>query len=212
MKWKEIYEENKKRRCTEITGIKKEDVGIECNSLNYLKEKKYYIIAFNIILILILTFTFYKELKVYLIVLLFLLITEISFFALNSYTIICKKEGLYIKFGLQKGIFDYSRVKTVYLSKTNDSSYLLPIRSYNIAIRYTDNFNRYKELFFDTRFATKENVTEFLNNFNIKDTEDPSFVKFERYKLIRKICKIILFILFVLAVVGYAIMQSGAQV
>lgn len=211
MKWKEIYEENKKRRCTEITGIKKEDVGIECNSLNYLKEKKYYIIAFNIILILILTFTFYKELKVYLIVLLFFLITEISFFALNSYTIICKKEGLYIKFGFQKGVFDYSRIKNVYLSKTNDSSYLLPIRSYNIAIRYTDNLNRYKELFFDTRFTTKETVTEFLNNFNIKDTEDPSFIKFERYKLIRKIFRIILFILFVFAVVGYAIMQSGVQ-
>lgn len=211
MKWKEIYEENKKRRYSEVTGIKKEEVGIECNSINYLKEKKYYIIAFNILLLIILTFTFYKEIKIYLLVLLFLFITEAAFFALNSYTIICKKEGLYVKFGLQKGIFDYSRVKAVYLSKTNDSSYLIPMKSYNIAIRYTDNFNRYKELFFDTRFTTKENVIEFLNNFNIKDTEEPTFVKFEKYKLIRKIGKIVLFTLFVLAVIGYVLMQSGVQ-
>lgn len=211
MKWKEIYKENKKRKYSEVTGIKKEGIGIECNSLNYIKQKKYYIIIFNLILILISAIFFYKDIKIMLLIIAFFLITEISFFALNYYKLECTKDGLYVKFGLQHGVFNYTRIKSVYLSKTNDSSYLLPVKSYNIVIRYVDNFNRLKELFFDTKFLNKETVTEFIDNFNIKDTEESTLIKFERFKLIRKILKIMLFILFVFFIIGYVLLKSGIQ-
>ena len=205
LKWKDIYNENKNRRYREITGIKKENVEIESNPTTLLKEKKYYILLVFLILVAIVLYTFRNDLKIALIVIAFLLGSCVIFFFFNYYKLACNKDGLYIKFGFQEGLFKYDRIKNIYISRFNDSSYLLSIRSYNIVIRYVDNYNRLKELFFDATFLNKEKALEFLNNFEIKDEEDNKYVNFERFKLLKKIGKVVLIVGFIVIVgiLGY---------
>ena len=205
LKWKDIYNENKNRRYREITGIKNESVEIESNPTTLLKEKKYYILLILLILVAIVLYTFKNDLKIALIVIAFLLGSSVCFFFFNYYKLACNKDGLYIKFGFQEGLFKYDRIKNIYISRFNDSSYLLSIRSYNIVIRYVDNYNRLKELFFDATFLNKEKALEFLNNFEIKDEEDNKYINFERFKLLKKIGKIVLIVGFIIVVgvLGY---------
>ena len=63
-KWKDIYNENKKRKYCSVTGIKKEDIEIESNSFRVIKEKKYLYIFIIILIILLLVITFKKDIKV----------------------------------------------------------------------------------------------------------------------------------------------------
>lgn len=211
LKWKNIYNENKNRRYCEIIGIKKENVEVETNPTKFLKERKYIIIVTSLILIALVLFTFRTNLKVALIVLAFFAITGIFTFLFNYYKLSCTKDGLYIKFGLQQGTFKYDRIKNIYLSRFNDSSYLLSIRTYNLVIRYIDNYDRLKELFFDVTFSDKEQVKEFLDNFEIKEVEDNRYKNFERFKLFKKVGKVLLIVAFIvfIGIAGYISMNAG---
>ena len=202
IKWKDIYNDNKKRRYSEITGIKKENVGVESNPTKLLKEKPYYVILISLILIAISLYTFRNDLKIALIVIAFLFIVGICFFTFNYYKLECTKDGLYIKFGMQQGVFKYDKIKSIYLSRFNDSSYLISPRTYNIVIRYEDGYNRLRELFFDATFLDKQTAIEFLNNFDIKEAEESKYVNFERFKLLKKIGKVVLIVAFVI-IVGF---------
>ena len=205
LRWKDIYNENKNKRYCEVTGIKKEDVEVETNPKRVLKEKKYFIIIAVILITALVLFTFRTNLKVAFIVLAFLAATGALTFLFNYYKLSCQKDGLYIKFGLQQGLFKYDRIKSVYLSRFNDSSYLLSIRTYNLVIRYVDNYDRLKELFFDVSFASKEQIKEFLENFEVKETEDTKYRNFEKFKLLKKIGKILLIVAFIafIGIVAY---------
>ncbi len=205
IKWKDIYNDNKHRRYSEITGIKKEDVEIESNPSKLLKEKAFWFGLASLIIIAIILYTFRNNLKIALIVMGFFLFAGVSFFFFNYYKLKCTKDGLYIKFGMQQGLFKYDKIKSIYISRFNDSSYLLSIRTYNIVIRYEDNFKRLKELFFDASFLNKEQVVEFLNNFEIKEAEEDKYVKYEKFKLLKKVGKIALIVAFIviLGLIGY---------
>lgn len=197
LKWKDIYNENITRRYCEITGIKKNGVGIESNSFRALKEKKLIAIIVVIVLLAIIICAFRTNIKVLLIVMGFFAFAGICFFFFNYFKLNCDENGLYVRFGFQQGLFKYEKIKSVYLSKFNDYSFLIPNKCYSIVIRYTDNYNRIKELSFPTYFITKEECAEFLNNFEIKENQDEKFVQYERFKLLKKIGKIVLIVLFI---------------
>ena len=205
LKWKNIYNDYKNRRYQEFVSIKKEDVEIESNPSQLLTSKKYYILLVSLAIIAILLFAFRSNLKIALAAIGFLFAIAALFFAFNYYKISLKKDGLYIKFGIQQGMFKYDRIKSIYISRFNDSSYLFSIRTYNIVIRYVDNFNRLKELFFDATFLNKEQLVEFLNNIEVKDVETNKYKNFERFKILKKIGKLILIVGFIIIVgtIGY---------
>lgn len=206
LKWKDIYNDNKNRRFCEITGIKKQDVEIESNSFRVLKEKKYYAIAIIVIFTLILLYTFRKDLKVFLMVMVFFAIAGACFFIFNYFKFKCMKDGLYIKFGMQQGKFSYEKIKSIYLSKFNDYSFLIPSKAYNIVIRYIDNNNRIKELSFPNYFLNKQDTINFLDNFEIKEIKNEKYVSFEKFKILKKVAKIAAFALFliILFVIAFA--------
>lgn len=205
LKWKDIYNENKNRRYQEIVGIKKEDIEIESNPSQLIKSKKYYVLLIYLIIIAFTLFAFRSNLKIAIAIIAFFIVLGGCFFIFNYYKLACKKEGLYIKFGIQEGFFKYDRIKNIYISRFNDSSYLLSIRTYNVVIRYVDNYNRLKELFFDASFLNKEQVIEFLNNFEVKDVEVATYKNYERFKLLKKIGKVALIVAFIIivGVIGY---------
>ena len=135
----------------------------------------------------------------------FFLLAGAGFFAFNNYKLECTKDGLAMKFGLQQGTFKYERIKSIYISRFNETSYLPSLMSYNIVVRYIDNFNRIRELFFDAAFLDKEQVKEFLENFEIEDEESTKFANFEKWKIIRRVGKVVLIVAFVVlfGLVGY---------
>ena len=79
MKTKDIYKENKERKYCQIVDIKNENVEVESAPIKVIKEnwKKY--LAATLIILAIIIFTFYKDLKV-----LFSVIAFFAFIALLS--------------------------------------------------------------------------------------------------------------------------------
>lgn len=207
-KWKDIYNDNQNRRFAEITGIKKEGIELISNSTRMIKEHKYSSIITILISILILLYTFRNDLKVFWLVLAFFAITGLCFFFFNYFKIKTMEQGLYLKFGFQQGIFSYEKIKSVYLSKYNDNSFLAITNSYNIVIRYLDSYNRIKELSFPTIFLNKEETIAFLENFNIQEIEKEKYVNYEKLKMIKRIGKLFLFVLFfiILFAIGFGSM------
>ena len=67
MKTKDIYKENKERKYCQIVDIKNENVEVESAPIKVIKEnwKKY--LAATLIILAIIIFTFYKDLKVLLV-------------------------------------------------------------------------------------------------------------------------------------------------
>ena len=203
LRWKDIYNSNKQRRYCEVTGIKNEGVELESNSLKTLKDRKYIAIIATLMLFGFIIFTFKNDIKILLMVLAFFLIAGICFFVFNYFKFECLKDKLHIRFGFQEGSFPYEKIKGVYLSKYNDYSFLIPAkRVYSIVIRYTDSFDRIKELSFPNYFLNKKNTIEFLDNFIIKEEEEEKYVQYERYKVLKMVGKVALVVLIILFVIG----------
>ncbi len=211
LKWKDIYNNNKQRRYCEITGIKKQDVELESNSFRILKQNKYLSIIIAVILIAILFFTFRKDMRVFLIVLAFFAVAAICFFIFNYFKFKCTSNGLYIRFGMQEGLFPYEKLKSVYLSKFNDYRFLIPSNGYSIVIRYYDNNNRIKELSFANYFLNKQETINFLENFNIKEERNNRYITYEKFKVLRKIIKVTAIVVFTILifVAVYINMKNG---
>lgn len=211
LKWKDIYNNNKQRRYCEITGIKKQDVELESNSFRILKQNKYLSIIITVILIAILFFTFRKDMRVFLIVLAFFAVAAICFFIFNYFKFKCTSNGLYVRFGMQEGLFPYEKLKSVYLSKFNDYRFLIPSNGYSIVIRYYDNNNRIKELSFANYFLNKQETINFLENFNIKEERNNRYITYEKFKVLRKIIKVTAIVVFTILifVAVYINMKNG---
>lgn len=208
LKWKDIYEQNKQRRYCEITGIKKEDVELESNSFTRLKERKYLVLAIILIVGALIVYTFRKDIKILLMVLAFFLVAGVCFFVFNYFKFKCLKDGLYVRFGFQQGKFSYDKLKGVYLSRFNDYTFLLPVkRLYSIVIRYEDSYKRIRELSFPNYFLKPESVSEFLENFEIKEEAKSQYVQYERFKVLKRIGKAALFILFVAFIIAMAVIN-----
>lgn len=201
LKWKDIYKENLNRKVCEIEKIKNYDIGIESNPINALKARKYLIAAFFIIVTILLIITFRQDIKVLFMVLGFIFFSVVFFTIFNYFKFECKKEGLYIKFGMQAGMFPYDKVKSVYLSRFNDNNIMMFTNNYNIVIRYMNSLNRIKELSFPVHFLNKEETVKFLDNFELKEEPKNEFVFFERKKLLKKIAKFLGIIFIVVFVV-----------
>ena len=211
LKSKDIYNNNKQRRYCEITGIKKQDVELESNSFRILKQNKYLSIIIAVILIAILFFTFRKDMRVFLIVLAFFAVAAICFFIFNYFKFKCTSNGLYVRFGMQEGLFPYEKLKSVYLSKFNDYRFLIPSNGYSIVIRYYDNNNRIKELSFANYFLNKQETIKFLENFNIKEERNNRYITYEKFKVLRKIIKVTAIVVFTILifVAVYINMKNG---
>ena len=92
LKWKDIYNNNKQRRYSEIIGIKENDIEIESNSFNVLKQRRNIVIIFCLITLALLIWTFRNDLKILLIVLVFFTVVGICFFVFNYFKFKCLKD------------------------------------------------------------------------------------------------------------------------
>ena len=115
----------------------------------------------------------------------------------------CDKESLYIKQGFQENKIPYSKIKTVFISRAAELMLFVPTYSYNIIIRYEDNFSFIRELNFSLMCADENEVKEFIENFEIDKKIDPRIVKFEKRKFIGKLLTFIVTLIVVAFIIVY---------
>lgn len=201
MKTKDIYKENKNRKYCPIIDIKKEDIGIESSPIKIIKKNWVKFLIISLIIVAILSITFYKDLVVLASVLVFLAFIVVGCIFSGTYSMKCKEETLSMKLNLQKFEVSYSRIANIYISKEFTISDFIPMFTYSLVIRYVDNMNFLKELSFPTLFLKPEDLEKFLDNFIIQKEQSKECIKYEKYKMSKKVFKAIAFILFIIAII-----------
>ncbi len=200
MKTKDIYKDNKNRKYCPIIDIKSEDMRIESSPIKVIKEHLIKFLIISLIIVLILSITFYKDLIVLISVLVFLAFIVVAFILSSTYSMKCKEETLSMKLNFQKIELSYSRIANIYISKEFSVSDFIPMFTYSLVIRYVDNMNFLKELSFPILFLKPEDIEKFIDNFIVQKEQSQECIKYEKYKLIKKIFKITGFVLFIIVI------------
>lgn len=202
MNLKEIYldEKNKNRKYCSITKVNKENIKLEMKPIQKITDNWIVLLAILVVIIGLLILNF--NIKYFLVSLALIASFVIIFIFGNRAVIICDKNTLNIKQGFQKSNIPYSNLKNVYIGRVMDSPFLFPSRSYNIVIRYEDNFNFLRELEFSLLCADEKEVNEFINNFTIEEKVEEKYVIYEKRKFWRRIFSALLTVtLFVIILV-----------
>lgn len=195
MKLKEIYKKNLYRKYCNVKNTNGKEIEIKSLPIEAIKKNKYTILIISLIIILILLLTFHNTLKTFFIVLAFFAFMIVTAFYFNNYSIKSKKNMLELRWNFQKFDLPYERLKGVFLSRDINGLDVIPIPTYNIVIRYIDNFNFIKELIFPATFLDPETLDEFIDNFITENKKAEDCIKFEKYKKLKMIGKILGFLL-----------------
>lgn len=207
MKLKEIYVKNKNRRFNYITKVKKENLKLEINPIQSLKSNWIMILALIIGVIAILLIDFNPKFFIASLVLIGIIIAVFIFG--NKSLIFCDKDLLTIKQGFQTVNVPYNNLRNVYIGKVNGLLFFLPAFTYNIIIRYEDNFGFLRELEFSLLCADEQDVENFINNFEVNEQIEERCVKFERRKFAKKILYALSTIIVFIIIALYFIPRSG---
>lgn len=196
MRFKEIFLENKDRRYCNITKVKKENMTLSINPIRKLKENWIVLLGILVVIIGFLLINFNS--KIFLVSLVLIAFLVVVYIFGNKAILKCDKESLYIKQGFQENKIPYSKIKTVFISRAAELMLFVPTYSYNIIIRYEDNFSFIRELNFSLMCADENEVKEFIENFEIDQKIDQRIVKFEKRKFIGRL---LTFVITIIAVV-----------
>jgi len=196
MRFKEIFLENKDRRYCNITKVKKENMTLSINPIRKLKENWIVLLGILVVIIGFLLINF--NLKIFLVSLVLIAFLVVVYIFGNKAILKCDKKSLYIKQGFQENKIPYSKIKTVFISRAAELMLFVPTYSYNIIIRYEDNFSFIRELNFSLMCADENEVKEFIENFEIDQKIDQRIVKFEKRKFIGRL---LTFVITIIAVV-----------
>lgn len=182
MNYKELCIKTEKNRYSDIEGIKDEKVVLEGKPLKKIKEN--WIIMLLIIAVTI-GFLLIKFNIIYFLICIALILFFIVLFIYgNTYTITCNKEDIHIKQGLQKFNIPYKSIKNVYISKTAG---LTVLRTYVLVVRCEDNLKLLREFEFPLLCTNYEQVSNFINNFIIKNERNEKYFIYEKRRSLRRI-------------------------
>lgn len=196
MRFKEIFLENKDRRYCNITKVKKENMTLSINPIRKLKENWIVLLGILVVIIGFLLINFNS--KIFLVSLVLIAFLVVVYIFGNKAILKCDKKSLYIKQGFQENKIPYSKIKTVFISRAAELMLFVPTYSYNIIIRYEDNFSFIRELNFSLMCADENEVKEFIENFEVDKKIDQRIVKFEKRKFIGRL---LTFVITIIAVV-----------
>ena len=167
MRFKEIFLENKDRRYCNITKVKKENMTLVIDPIRKIKENWIVLLGILVVIIGFLLINFNS--KIFLVSLALIAFLVVVYIFGNKAILKCDKDLLYIKQGFQENKIPYSKIKTVFISRAAELMLFIPTYSYNIIIRYEDNFSFIRELNFSLMCADEDEVKEFIENFEIEN-------------------------------------------
>lgn len=201
MRFKEIFLENKDRRYCNITKVKKENMTLVIDPIRKIKENWIVLLGILVVIIGFLLINFNS--KIFLVSLALIAFLVVVYILGNKAILKCDKDLLYIKQGFQENKIPYSKIKTVFISRAAELMLFIPTYSYNIIIRYEDNFSFIRELNFSLMCADEDEVKEFIENFEIENKINQRIVKFEKRKFIGKLLTFIITIIAVVFIFMY---------
>lgn len=201
MKFKEIFLENKDRRYRNIAKVKKENMTLVIDPIRKIKENWIVLLGILVVIIGFLLINFNS--KIFLVSLALIAFLVVVYIFGNKAILKCDKDLLYIKQGFQENKIPYSKIKTVFISRAAELMLFIPTYSYNIIIRYEDNFSFIRELNFSLMCADEDEVKEFIENFEIENKINQRIVKFEKRKFIGKLLTFIITIIAVVFIFMY---------
>ena len=201
MRFKEIFLENKDRRYCNITKVKKENMTLVIDPIRKIKENWIVLVGILVVIIGFLLINFNS--KIFLVSLALIAFLVVVYIFGNKSILKCDKDLLYIKQGFQENKIPYSKIKTVFISRAAELMLFIPTYSYNIIIRYEDNFSFIRELNFSLMCADEDEVKEFIENFEIENKINQRIVKFEKRKFIGKLLTFIITIIAVVFIFMY---------
>lgn len=201
MRFKEIFLENKDRRYCNITKVKKENMTLVIDPIRKIKEIWIVLLGILVVIIGFLLINFNS--KIFLVSLALIAFLVVVYIFGNKAILKCDKDLLYIKQGFQENKIPYSKIKTVFISRAAELMLFIPTYSYNIIIRYEDNFSFIRELNFSLMCADEDEVKEFIENFEIENKINQRIVKFEKRKFIGKLLTFIITIIAVVFIFMY---------
>ena len=201
MRFKEIFLENKDRRYCNITKVKKENMTLVIDPIRKIKENWIVLLGILVVIIGFLLINFNS--KIFLVSLALIAFLVVVYIFGNKAILKCDKDLLYIKQGFQENKIPYSKIKTVFISRAAALMLFIPTYSYNIIIRYEDNFSFIRELNFSLMCADEDEVKEFIENFEIENKINQRIVKFEKRKFIGKLLTFIITIIAVVFIFMY---------
>ena len=201
MKFKEIFLENKDRRYCNITKVKKENMTLVIDPIRKIKENWIVLLGILVVIIGFLLINFNS--KIFLVSLALIAFLVVVYIFGNKAILKCDKDLLYIKQGFQENKIPYSKIKTVFISRAAELMLFIPTYSYNIILRYEDNFSFIRELNFSLMCADEDEVKEFIENFEIENKINQRIVKFEKRKFIGKLLTFIITIIAVVFIFMY---------
>lgn len=207
MKLKEIYSENKNRRYSNINTIKKENVKLEMNPIKKIKSNWIILLAIFVAIIGILLLDFNPKYFIASLGVMFLLVVVFIFG--NKANLICDKNVLKVRQGFQKLDIPYDHLKSVYIGKVGSILSFIPAVTYNIVIRYEDNFTFLRELEFSLLCADIQEVNDFINNFLIEEKVEEKYIQFEKRKFWRRLLGTLLTITLFIILLIYFLSKSG---
>ena len=182
MNYKELCKKTENNRYSEIAGIKNEKVILEGKPLKKIKDN--WIIMLLIIAVTV-GFLLIKFNIVYFLICIALLVFFVMLFIYgNTYTITCNKDDIHIKQGLQKFNIPYKSIKNVYISKTAGLTFL---RTYVLVVRCEDSLKLLREFEFPLLCTNYEQVSNFINNFIIKNERNEKYLIYEKRRSLRRI-------------------------
>ena len=201
MRFKEIFLENKDRRYCNITKVKKENMTLVIDPIRKIKVNWIVLLGILVVIIGFLLINFNS--KIFLVSLALIAFLVVVYIFGNKAILKCDKDLLYIKQGFQENKIPYSKIKTVFISRAAELMLFIPTYSYNIIIRYEDNFSFIRELNFSLMCADEDEVKEFIENFEIENKINQRIVKFEKRKFIGKLLTFIITIIAVVFIFMY---------
>ena len=149
MKLKEIYMENKARRYSSVKKVIKENIVLEMDPIEKIKENWIVLTAIFVIAIGFLLLDYNP--KYFFVCLAIMLFLVILFIYGNKAYLKCDKDSLHIRQGFQKLNIPYTQLKSVYIGRIKGFSY-------NIIVRFQDNFSFLRELEFSLLCSKHKDV------------------------------------------------------
>ena len=203
MKLKEIYMENKARRYSSIQKVMKENIVLEMDPIKKMKENWIVLLAIFVIVVGCLLIDYNPK---YFYTCLGIILVFIALFIFgNKAYLKCDKNSLYIKQGFQKLNIPYDHLKSVYIGRVRGFSY-------NIIIRFQDNFSFLRELEFSLLCSKPEDVNEFISNFIIEKQVQTQYVTYEKRKFFRRSLSTVFTILLFIIILIYYVKHGGINI
>lgn len=204
--WDMVYKKCNHNRYSKFNGVKN-PVELKSNFANLLKNCYIAIIAFLIIALVLLIYTFKSNPMIIVYCLIFLAGLFVYAVYNSTYNLKMDSDKLTLSANFQKNVIKTNTISNIYLSRRKSYILFFPIYTYSVNIIYDSNDNQLL-LALPVIMLEKKQLLKFFNNIDIiklkEDEEKEELEEKSKRTVIRVIISLVVLILILVAII-YAI-------